>query len=213
MLKAALAFLLVASLFSPFKLFGRVFHPAATVADYASNSVVRIDGTAEEDTLFGPMLMGYACTGFQIQPTQILTANHCVHEDMRADGHTPKVLRTDGYYDLALLEVKESKRPLLSLRDYPLDRGEKLVAIGYANGFPLLTQLDVKVLQIAFTPNFDKIPPGIYVSPGYIGGMSGGPVIDAYGQVVGMVQRGMEDNQGYGVGTEIMRAFLVGSKE
>ena len=43
---------------------------------------------------------------------------------------------------------------------------------------------------------------------GFIGGMSGGPVFDINGDVVGVVQRGTEQI-GYGVNTATLLEFLM----
>jgi S1-C subfamily serine protease len=50
--------------------------------------------------------------------------------------------------------------------------------------------------------------PGIVVQGGYIPGMSGGPVIDKDGQVVGIIQQS-DQNIGYGVGVDRISEFLL----
>jgi hypothetical protein len=49
--------------------------------------------------------------------------------------------------------------------------------------------------------------PGVVVQGGYLPGMSGGPLIDADGLVVGIVQTSAH-NVGYGVGARVIQAFI-----
>lgn len=180
----------------------------ATPVDTASSAIVRIVGKTEVMTFFGPQEGEYVCSGFQIAPHRILTDEHCVGKEMTADGKPVKVLAADEYFDLALLETELVKPVSLSFRDVPVERFEPLKGIGYAYGWTRLTVLDVKPFLIDYKVD-PKSPPGLIVQGQYIGGMSGGPVIDKDGQVVGIIQRA-RDNTGYGVGITIIKAFLVG---
>lgn len=213
MFKSLLAFVLAFSLLSPFKAIGHFFHSPLTIADIASDSIVRITGPIEELSPFGPVSTEYTCTGFQIATARILTAAHCIDKDMRIDGFLgSKILKHDELYDLALVEFHGIGRPPLTFRSAPVIRDEPLTGIGYASGFTRLTQIRSRALFIDYTPDSRRIAPGIFVSPAWIGGMSGGPVIDANGDVVGIVQMTFGDNQlGYGVGTLIISAFLLGT--
>ena len=94
------------------------------------------------------------------------------------------------------------------MRDDPVVKFEDLTAIGYAFGWDQALVLDVKVLLVSKAP-VDNDTPGIIVRPGYIGGMSGGPVVDMNGQMVGIVQQA-NSGVGYGVPILIIRAFLLG---
>ena len=147
------------------------------------------------------------CSGFLIADERILTAGHCTGETMTVAGIPATILNADAYYDLALLAAPIHGTPLI-LRDLPVARFEELVAIGHAYGWQRLLTLHVRVYYVDMTPA-EGMRPGLLVKPGYIGGMSGGPVIDAAGQVVGIIQASNHD-LGYGIGVVLIRAFLVG---
>lgn len=171
------------------------------VIDRASASVLRINGI--EDGL------SYTCTGFVVAPQLVLTAEHCIGEKMLADGQPVTVLReSEKKTDLALLAVPTTKQPLI-LRESDLKRFDVVHGIGYAMGMDYLTVSFSRVNAVNRSPDRDDMLPGLIVMPGYMGGMSGGPVIDEDGLVVGMCQQSNK-GVGYGVGTLIMRAFLVG---
>ncbi len=148
-----------------------------------------------------------ACSGFLIADSLVLTADHCVGDSMTVAGIAATVVSADEYYDLALLSAPVHDTPLL-FRDAPVTRFEFLAGIGHAYGWQRLLLLHVRVYYVDITPE-KGMRPGILVKPGYIGGMSGGPVVDADGYVVGVIQASNHD-LGYGVGVKLIRAFLVG---
>ena len=146
------------------------------------------------------------CTGFVVQAHLVMTANHCVADVMSVDGIAVHPVKVDAVNDLALLYSSTDKAPL-HFRDSPVVRFEMVFSIGHAYGWKMLTVLDNRVIMVDGTLETDGVPNGIIVSPGYIGGMSGGPVVDSHGLVVGIVQRGSAQ-VGYGVSVAVIRAFL-----
>jgi S1-C subfamily serine protease len=214
MFKALLAPLLAVSLIipSPDQLFPwRLFGP--TVIEQTSSATVRITGKRKVETFLGTIDAGIVCSGFVIAPQQVLTANHCVSDSMKADGKKAKVLRTDEYYDLALLQVNNLNKQPLIIGDLAPSVGDKLTAAGYAGGFTKLITLTVEVKITDYAPEeWPGFAPSIWVMPTFVGGMSGGPVVDSSGFVVSVVQAGTPDGAfGIGVGIEMIKAFLVGS--
>lgn len=199
-----LALALSLSLATPFKAIAHLFRPPATVTDRVSASVLRITGEAED--MFGGAVR-YTCTGFAIAPKQVMTAAHCVGTHMQADGSNVLPIWADKYFDLAVLADEKLTKPALELREAPVDRFEALTAIGYGYGWTRLTVLQERVILVNYAVVGDAAK-GLVVQGGYIGGMSGGPVVDADGKVVSVVQRG-NAQIGYGVGTLLMRAFLL----
>ena len=172
------------------------------MVDRVSASVVRITVVMDEGQ--------HTCSGEVIGVNRVLTAGHCFGESIQADGIQAKVLKVDKWADLMVLSVLTSK-PAIEFRDSDVVRFEDLTAIGYAFGWSKLSVTQVRAYLLNIDP-FDannEMAPGLIVQGTYIGGMSGGPVVDADGRMVGIVQQANQ-GIGYGVGTQLMRAFLLG---
>ncbi len=148
----------------------------------------------------------YGCSAFSIDVRKFVTAAHCIGESMKVDGHPAFVIAQDKQLDLALL-VADYVRPALMVRNTPLQREEHTIGLGYGFSwlYPTITHHQVMILD--FSP-WPEVMPGVWYSGAFIGGMSGGPVIDGDGVVVGVVQRG-SDVVGYGVNAATLLAFLA----
>lgn len=172
------------------------------MSDRVQSSIVKIT----EETQGEPT---GECTGIVLAPNRVLTAAHCMGEAMQADGQTAIVLKSDVFYDLAWLNVV-TIRPVMPLAEGTVVRGEYVSAFGYAWGWDHLTMLVCRVVLVDFSPN-PKMAVGIFTQGGYIPGMSGGPVVNQDGELVGIVQQ-TNEGIGFGVGTVLIRAFLLGTK-
>lgn len=117
------------------------------------------------------------CTGFVVAPRRVLTAVHCLPEkgEPTVDKLPTRVVKRDAW--LALLEV-ETPKPPVTLGSLPAP-GESVVALGFAYNGPLT----VLSRSVALIEGGDVVMDGA-LAPG----MSGGPVIDAAGRVVGLSQ-------------------------
>jgi hypothetical protein len=210
MFKPLLVSVLAFGILTPFQALGHYFKHPATVQDRVSDSIYRVTGKTEIDTWEGPKVVDYSCTGFQIAPDRIMTAAHCVGDEMTADGIPVSVIAADKYFDLALLKGKKTPmlfRKAIEFRERPVDRFEHLTAFGYGFGWNKMSILDEKVFLTNYHVATDGAI-GFIVQGGYIGGMSGGPVTDESGFVVGVVQRG-NSQIGYSVGTQVIKVFLL----
>jgi S1-C subfamily serine protease len=160
----------------------------------------------------GPVRGEYVCTGFAVDRGRILTAAHCLGDNMQANGNPVVVLKADAYYDLAALAMPTTM-PALALREKDIERGEAVTAVGFGFGFTVPTPIEAIVMLVNYQVPAQDVertyPPMHFYQPAFIGGMSGGPVVDESGRVIGMVQMSGE-GVGLGVSTLIMRAFLLG---
>lgn len=174
-----------------------------TTVPIVADSVVRIEiqGVDAE----GEIYKG-SCSGFVVAVERVLTAAHCAGITLTADLEAATPVWQDDYFDLLLLEVKDLRKPVLRIRETPAVFDESLTAYGFGYGWRKLTILKERVMLVA-NAVVEGAPVGVIVQGGFIGGMSGGPIVDKDGQVVAIVQRGNQQI-GYGVGIQFIRAFL-----
>lgn len=195
-----LPIVLALSLLTPIRQFFHDFSESfhTTTVERVMQSVVRVTGTQPTGD--------YICTGFVVAEGEELSAAHCLGTDITVDGVPATVVFKDKYYDLMLLRAHTTRKPV-TFRDTPVLRLEKLVSIGYADGWTTLAQLPHSVVVSNYNPGGGASV--VIVTPGYIDGMSGGPVIDGDGNVVAVVQRTSKNSLlGLGVGVLDIRAFL-----
>lgn len=132
------------------------------------------------------------CSGVQIEQG-VLTAAHCVHEGESTarvgergsydagrftQSRVVRVLRINALTDLALLDY-HGPRPL-RVRGHQPRVGESVIAMGHPLGHGYVAQYG----------HVSSAPKGTwyFLDPGIAPGMSGGPVIDRRGEVVGICQ-------------------------
>lgn len=199
-----LPFVFIAHLFGP--------KPTAlqTVVREVTPSLVHITGV-----MYSPMeakLAPYVCSGFVVGDGLVLTARHCVGGGLRVENLPAHVVRmsTDPI-DLALVSVITAKPVLAPAAASPLEN-EPVIGMGFAYGREFAIAVAAHVLFVDSTPDPETMYPGLFVAGRYLPGMSGGPVINYEGHVVGMIQQS-NTGIGYGVGVSTIRAFLAGASE
>ena len=173
------------------------------IADKLGKSVVYIENTHG------------SCTGFVINSDAknkdkedvdyILTAAHCEGDDLYADQTAAKVIWKDTKKDLMVLEVSDLNRPALKLAKDNPKVGDEVASLGYGWGLerPMFRTAHVSD-DDTYIPEDGIGGPFIVIDAQFVPGMSGGPVINAQGEVALIVQRG-GNAVGIGVGAEIIK--------
>ena len=165
----------------------------------AAKSVLTVEGPAG------------SCTGFPIDSKKhyVLTAAHC---DFSGPGLTPlidklpgRVVFKDAKKDLLVYEVERLDKPALKIALKDPEIGDEVASFGYGHALnePLFRITHISAAGVMIP--FDGIGgPFIFTDTDFVGGQSGGPVIDQTGAVVMIVQMGTQ-GVGIGVGAEIIR--------
>ena len=142
------------------------------------------------------------CAGFVVQPELVLSADHCYAENLRVDGLVAIELGHGLESDLTLLRVIGLRKEPVTFSTTPIAVGKEIMAYGHAYGAtqPILRAGNVAAHDTKhyYTIIFDKT---------YIGGMSGAPVVNTSGDVVGIVQMRNTD-VGIGVDAEAILWFI-----
>jgi serine protease Do len=156
---------------------------------------------------------GTSCTGFIINGkvkkdeetlTYVATAAHCEAAKLWADQAEARVVAKNTEKDLLVLAVDHLDKPAMRLAQDSPKVGDQVASFGYGMG------LEKPLFRIAHVSAETYIPyegiggPLFFVDGGFVGGQSGGPVINAAGEVVMMVQRSSATT-GIGVGAETLR--------
>lgn len=133
----------------------------------------------------------FTCTGFIINSAkgQGITAKHCVVND---DGSPVETLLVNGFpteiiktsETLALIKVNVMLGPPLDLRKDLPNKGEDVIGLGYGFGDYVVMVRHIGNPKPGFGGKQDIVLDGP-LAPG----MSGGPVVDMDGKVVGLAQQ------------------------
>lgn len=149
-----------------------------------------------------------SCSGSVIDVARkyVLTAEHCAGTNIFADRVAATIVSKDSDEDLMILKVPEldPARTALTLaaRNPEIQVQVLSCGFGYALKRPFWRSAritDTEIVVPGLTSTF------IGTDAPFIGGMSGGPVLDVAGNIVAIVQRGDGGALGIGVGAETIR--------
>lgn len=171
------------------------------VAELVAKSIVYLEGNSG------------SCTGFVINDEvkehdedfdYLLTAAHCAQQQLFADQQPTQVKWKDTKKDLMVLQVEDLHRTGLKLAKENPKIGEEVASYGFGYS------LERPIFRVAHISD-DKIyiPEGGVGGPlfaldsGLVPGQSGGPVVNAKGEVVMLVQITTQF-VGLGAGTEVL---------
>jgi S1-C subfamily serine protease len=129
------------------------------------------------------------CSTFAIDGVRhyYLTAAHCQGDVLEVDGKSAGVVLVDATLDLLVLRVPEGRHPALA-SGHPVRQGQAVMAYGYAFGWTtIFAKTGVVAVPDLRIPLFGNRSLTL-TDFAFIEGMSGGPVVDAEGRVVSMVQ-------------------------
>lgn len=169
-----------------------------SVADKLSKSVVYMESVSG------------SCTGFVIDANakgdkdRILTAAHCDGKELFADNAIARVIWKDTKADLMVVEVEDTGRPAVTFAAKNPEQGQEVVSFGFGMGLerPMFRHAYVSNASISL-PDIEG-GPFVMIDAAYVPGQSGGPVINAAGEVSAIVQRA-SGLVGIGVGAEKIR--------
>lgn len=174
--------------------------PWTAIADQLQRSVFFLEAVDKDGARVG------SCTGFTINTEKqyILTAAHCDGHKVRIDGTASLVMFKDERKDLLVLRALglELGPAVVMAKENP-KLGEQVASYGYGFG------LEKPMFRIAHVSQVDSpieelSGPFFMIDAPYIGGQSGGPVVNERGELVSIVQRGT-NGLGIGVGVETIK--------
>ncbi len=204
-----------------------------TVGVYAEPGQAEFDavvGISYNASMKHPQSFG---TGFLITPGgHIMTAAHVIREDMtppivlfKGEAYTSTILAIDRQFDVAILDIEVKFAPIIepekkapTIFGIPLGKPQEyghlaLNQMVYILGYPLNSQtfLNRPVLSQGEFLGYAIETSGMKINAPLLGGMSGGPVLDKYNRVVGVVSRIFVENdmRMYSVSTDYSLAIKI----
>jgi S1-C subfamily serine protease len=134
------------------------------------------------------------CSGFVVNEAEdfVLTAKHCGEDDpskpVVVDKIPGKVVATDVQKDLLIVHVPGIDKPALKFATTATVYGQAVASFGYGGGY------ERPMLRITTVSQPDALVPDagpgewVQFGAGFIGGQSGGPIVNEAGEVIAIVQ-------------------------
>ncbi len=147
----------------------------------------------------------YCATAFFISETRVLTAHTFNHHTDRhflmINGKliTARLVKIDKHADIAVLESEQKNATFFILSDTLPSKGEQVNALGFMHEDRFLTDLP-EMVKSAKDDDIKCTPDGV-------NGMSGCPLVDSSGKVVGMLVRGYGSNS-HSIPSHTLKAFV-----
>ena len=151
------------------------------VVDRAHESVIGLRHVVNERSMA-------SCTAWYVAEQYILTASHCFSDEwpeLQPETGTVRLVHMNTTTDLALLHATQKGRPLKVAN--MVKQGEEVAILGY-RGFDRF--LFVGHVSGVHLDIFKAWPAGTLLDITGISGISGGPVLNAHGMVVGVALGG-----------------------
>jgi S1-C subfamily serine protease len=148
-----------------------------------------------------------ACTGFVIDQERkyVLSAAHCDADKVWVDRVTSRAISKDTKKDLVVYEVKDldPSRPALKLASHSPEIGQEVLSVGYGMALerPFFRKAMVSDTAVQI-PDYGG--PFIALDAAFVGGQSGGPVVNHAGEVV-MIVQAANGTTGIGVSADTIR--------
>jgi len=158
-------------------------------------------------------------TGFYVTPTNILTNNHvagsCEKITVLQNGNQyPATLKfRDRANDLALISTKKINDTYLKFRSGRSVRtGESIIAMGYPLGMLLGTSVKLTTGNVSARTGLLNDTTKLQLTAPIQPGNSGGPLLDTYGNVVGVIYAKLNDpsaqNVNLAIKSNVAKMFL-----
>lgn len=186
-----------------------VLHPRYVIAADWAEVIKRV----ETSVVFAQIGEQGGCTAFVISKERkyLLTAAHCYpgSSGVLWVGLVPaRVVALDSKKDLMVVEAKDLDPSFaaLTLASKNPERGQEVMSAGYGYALerPFFRQAHIQDDKFMM-PEAGVGGPYLSTDAPFVGGQSGGPLLNASGEVVGIVQRGDGGTTGIGVGADIIR--------
>lgn len=123
-------------------------------------------------------------TAFRIGPTRFVSVAHVTSlGGCKIDGHPITVIESDNRLDFSIVEAGPPKQGALAINCDGFNAMNWYWSTGYAHGLPI--QTSIAVVASAFSDEKGKRI--LFGRWAFIPGMSGGPVVNGAGEVVGTI--------------------------